>query len=86
MITETKDSALAFVGQIMTAYRAAMKVEGDALLAAIECGKYLNLAKENVKANASIAAFASQWRDECALRSLRYNTNTQSWERLPPQA
>jgi hypothetical protein len=27
-----------------------MKVEGDALRAAIECGKYLNLAKENVKA------------------------------------
>jgi hypothetical protein len=50
MTTETKDSALPFVGQIMTAYRAAMKVEGDALRAAIECGKYLNLAKENVKA------------------------------------
>jgi hypothetical protein len=50
MTNETKDSALAFVGQIMTAYRAAMKVEGDALRAAIECGKYLNLAKENVKA------------------------------------
>src|SRR6266566_2969706 len=46
----TKDNALAFVGEIMTAYRAAMKVEGDALRAAIDCGKYLNLAKENVKA------------------------------------
>jgi hypothetical protein len=50
MTNETKDSALAFVGQIMTAYRTAMKVEGDAQRAAIECGKYLNLAKENVKA------------------------------------
>ena len=47
-MTATKDNALAFVGQIMTAYRAAMKVEGDALRAAIDCGKYLNLAKENV--------------------------------------
>jgi hypothetical protein len=50
MTKETSDSALAFVGDIMTAYRAAMKVEGDALRAALECGKYLNLAFENVEA------------------------------------
>jgi hypothetical protein len=51
MTKEKKDSALTFVGQIMTAYKAAMRVEGEALKAAIECGKYLNLAKENVKAD-----------------------------------
>jgi hypothetical protein len=51
MTKEKKDSALVFVGQIMTAYKAAMRVEGEALKAAIECGKYLNLAKENVKAD-----------------------------------
>jgi hypothetical protein len=51
MTKEKKDSALVFVGQIMTAYKAAMRVEGEALKAAMECGKYLNLAKENVKAD-----------------------------------
>jgi hypothetical protein len=51
MKTSKKDSALVFVGQIMTAYKAAMRVEGEALKAAMECGKYLNLAKENVKAD-----------------------------------
>jgi hypothetical protein len=45
-----KDSALSFVGQIMTAYKAIMKAEGGALEHAIECGKYLALAKENVEA------------------------------------
>jgi hypothetical protein len=44
-----KDSALSFVGQIMTAYKAIMKAEGSALEHAIECGKYLALAKENVE-------------------------------------
>jgi hypothetical protein len=46
----SKDNALAFVGQIMTAYKAIMKAEGSALEYAIECGKYLTLAKENVEA------------------------------------
>jgi hypothetical protein len=45
----SKDNALAFVGQIMTAYKAIMKAEGSALERAIECGKYLTLAKENVE-------------------------------------
>ena len=44
-----KDNALSFVGQIMTAYKAIMKAEGSALEYAIECGKYLALAKENVE-------------------------------------
>jgi hypothetical protein len=43
------DNALSFVGQIMTAYKAIMKAEGSALERAIECGKYLALAKENVE-------------------------------------
>jgi hypothetical protein len=46
----SKDNALSFVGQIMTAYKAIMKAEGSALEHAIECGKYLSLAKENVEA------------------------------------
>jgi hypothetical protein len=45
----TKDNALTFVGQIMTAYKAVMKAEGQALKYAIECGVALNLAKENVE-------------------------------------
>src|SRR5215469_10565531 len=45
----TKDNALSFVGQIMTAYKAVMKAEGQALKYAIECGEALNLAKENVE-------------------------------------
>src|SRR5262249_42970387 len=45
----SKDDALSFVGQIMTAYKAIMKAEGSALERAIECGKYLALAKENVE-------------------------------------
>jgi hypothetical protein len=43
-----KDNALSFVGQIMTAHKAVLKADGEALKHAIECGKYLNLAKENV--------------------------------------
>jgi hypothetical protein len=45
----SKDNALAFVGQIMTAYKAIVKAEGSALHYAIECGEALNLAKENVE-------------------------------------
>jgi hypothetical protein len=44
------DNALSFVGQIMTAYKAILKAEGSALERAIECGKYLARAKENVEA------------------------------------
>jgi hypothetical protein len=45
----TNNNALAFVGQIMTAYKAVMKAEGQALKYAIECGEALNRAKENVE-------------------------------------
>jgi hypothetical protein len=45
----SKSNPLSFVGQIMTAYKAVMKAEGSALERAIECGKYLALAKENVE-------------------------------------
>jgi hypothetical protein len=48
---EKKDSASVFVGDILRTYKAAMRVEGEALKAAMECGKYLNLAQENVKAD-----------------------------------
>jgi len=44
----SKDNALAFIGQIMTEHKAVLKADGDALIHAIECGKALNLAKENV--------------------------------------
>src|SRR6516225_2707735 len=48
---KSKDtSALAFVGQIQTEHKAVLKADGEALKHAIECGKYLNLAKENVLA------------------------------------
>jgi hypothetical protein len=43
-----KDNALSFVGQIMTEYKLVLKADGDALKHAIECGKALNLAQENV--------------------------------------
>ena len=56
-----KDGALAFVGQIMTEHKAVLKADGEALKHAIECGKYLNLAKENV-----VAAKGKwgKWREE----------------------
>jgi hypothetical protein len=44
----SKDNALSFIGQIMTEHKAVLKADGDALKHAIECGKALNLAKENV--------------------------------------
>jgi hypothetical protein len=49
MTAPAKNNALAFVGQIMTAYKAVMKAEGQALKYAIECGEALNRAKENVE-------------------------------------
>jgi hypothetical protein len=56
-----KDSALSFVGQIQTEHKAVLKADGEALKHAIECGKYLNLAKENV-----VAAKGKwgKWREE----------------------
>jgi hypothetical protein len=45
----TADKALSFVGQINTTYDAAEKAGANALSSALECGKYLNLAKENVQ-------------------------------------
>ena len=44
------DNALTFVGPIMDAYNAAEKAGANALRYALECGKHLNLAKENVEA------------------------------------
>ena len=39
----TTDNALSFVGQIMTAYKAVLKTEGNALDRAIECGCSMHL-------------------------------------------
>jgi hypothetical protein len=44
------EKALSFVGAIMTAYNAAEKAGASALSYALDCGKHLNLAKENVEA------------------------------------
>jgi hypothetical protein len=46
----TDEKALSFVGAIMTAYNAAEKAGASALSCALDCGKHLNLAKENVEA------------------------------------
>jgi hypothetical protein len=46
-MSKPKDnSALSFVGQIQTEHKAVLKADGEALKHAIECGKYLNLAKK----------------------------------------
>ena len=45
----SKDNALSFVRQIVTAYNAVTKAEGQALKYAVECGEALNLAKGNVE-------------------------------------
>ena len=60
-----KDNALSFVGQIMTAYKAIMKAEGGALDHAIECGKYLALAKENVEAAKPKRKWAAWLAEHC---------------------
>jgi hypothetical protein len=59
----TTDSALTFVGQINTAYDAAEKAGASALGHALECGKYLNLAKENVEAATPKRKWKA-WREE----------------------
>jgi hypothetical protein len=58
---KSKDNALSFIGQIQTEHKAVLKADGEALKHAIECGKALNLAKENV-----IAAKGkwTKWREE----------------------
>jgi hypothetical protein len=56
-----KDNALSFVGQIKTEHKAVLKADGEALKHAIECGKYLNLAKENVAAG---RGKWGKWREE----------------------
>jgi hypothetical protein len=50
MTKDTRDSALAYVGDIITAYKAAEKAGRDALGHALECGKHLNAAMKTVTA------------------------------------
>ena len=61
----SKDNALSFVGPIMTAYKAIMKAEGSALERAIECGKYLALAKENVEATKPKGKWSAWLSEHC---------------------
>jgi hypothetical protein len=56
-----KDNALSFVGQIMTEHKLVLKADGEALKHAIECGKALNLAQENVLA---AKGKWTKWREE----------------------
>jgi hypothetical protein len=58
-----KDNALSFVGQIMTEHKLVLKADGEALRHAIECGKYLNLAKENVLSTKPKGKW-TKWREE----------------------
>jgi len=61
-MSKPKDnSALSFVGQIQTEHKAVLKADGEALKHAIECGKYLNLAKKNVLA---AKGKWTKWREE----------------------
>ena len=60
-----KDNALSFVGQIMTAYNAVMKAEGQALKYAIECGEALNLAKENVESTKPKGKWKDWLKEHC---------------------
>jgi hypothetical protein len=55
------NSALSFIGQIQTEHKAVLKADGEALQHAIECGKALNLAKENVLA---AEGKWGKWREE----------------------
>src|SRR5262249_51166294 len=55
------DNALTFVGPIMDAYNAAEKAGASALRYALECGKHLNLAKENVE---EVKGKWKQWREK----------------------
>jgi hypothetical protein len=60
-MSKLKDSALSFIGQIQTEHKAVLKADGEALKHAIECGKALNLAKENVVAT---KGKWGKWREE----------------------
>jgi len=61
-MSKPKDnSALSFIGQIQTEHKAVLKADGEALKHAIQCGKALNLAKENVLA---AKGKWGQWREE----------------------
>jgi hypothetical protein len=60
-----KDNALSFVGQIMTAYKAIMKAEGQALKYAIECGEALNRAKENVESTKPKGKWNAWLKEHC---------------------
>ena len=62
----TKDNALSFVGQIMTAYKAVMKAEGQALKYALECGAALNLAKENVESTKPKGKWNAWLKEHCS--------------------
>ncbi|MFY9836836.1 MAG: hypothetical protein WAK55_10250 [Xanthobacteraceae bacterium] len=64
--TPAKNNALAFVGQIMTAYKAVMKAEGQALKYAIECGEALNRAKENVESTRPKGKWNAWLKDNCS--------------------
>jgi hypothetical protein len=61
----SKDNALSFVGQIMTAYKAVMKAEGSALKYAIECGEALNFAKENVESTKPKGKWNAWLKEHC---------------------
>jgi hypothetical protein len=75
-MTSTNDSkALSFVGQIIAAYNAAEKAGTSGLSHALECGKYLNLAKENVEA----ATPKGKWK---AWREKNLPTVSEETERL----
>jgi hypothetical protein len=61
VMPKPNNNALAFVGQIKTEHKAVLRADGEALKHAIECGKYLNLAKENVLA---AKGKWTKWREE----------------------
>jgi hypothetical protein len=58
------DKALSCVGQIITAYNNAEKAGASALGYALECGKYLNLALENVEALPKSKGKWKKWREQ----------------------
>jgi hypothetical protein len=64
MTTEPKDNAHVYVGQIRTEHKAVLRADGDALKHALECGRLLNLAKENVESITKPKRKWSTWREE----------------------
>jgi hypothetical protein len=66
------DKALSFVGQIIAAYNAAEKAGASALNHALECGKYLSLAFENVETATGKGKW-KKWR-EANLRTVSEET------------